>query len=396
MAKILILNLPLHGHVNPTIALTKELVNRGHDVSYLMNDEFGKMLAPTGANIIIYELPNGKSTSIKNIFDSMTIIYQKALEIGGDYDCLIYEMGFFFGAKVGEELGIKTVCLISTFAFNQKICDDFIRNKGILSIIMKTKVFRMGMSRLLFKDKRLRQADWSYELIDHNPELNIVYTSREFQIQNEDFDEKQFVFVGSSVNGRLQDHNIPFDQMKKKIIYISLGTISTNSLTFYKTCIKAFQNTNVSVIMSIGKRISIKDLGTLPDNFYVYSFVQQVAVLEHVDLFITHCGMNSANEAIYYGVSMLGIPQRADQPIVANRMKELGLGEVIDKKKVTSANLRETAFRIMKNPMYQKKTNEMQQKMLSAGGYIKAVDEIENYIEDKKIHTPHKEEETVK
>lgn len=42
MAKILMLNIPMHGHVNPTIALTKELVERGHDVTYFINEEFRK------------------------------------------------------------------------------------------------------------------------------------------------------------------------------------------------------------------------------------------------------------------------------------------------------------------------------------------------------------------
>ncbi|MCB2295604.1 hypothetical protein LGK95_19175 [Clostridium algoriphilum] len=52
-------------------------------------------------------------------------------------------------------------------------------------------------------------------------------------------------------------------------------------------------------------------------------YVPQVAVLEHTDLFINHCGMNSANEAMYYGIPVIGIPQRGDQPIVANRMRDL-------------------------------------------------------------------------
>lgn len=32
--KILMVNVPFSGHVNPTLPLAKELVERGHDVSY--------------------------------------------------------------------------------------------------------------------------------------------------------------------------------------------------------------------------------------------------------------------------------------------------------------------------------------------------------------------------
>ena len=351
MAKFLILNIPMHGHVNPTIALTKELVERGHDVTYFINEEFRDEIAPTGANIIIYEAQTGKNPAVRELFAMMSAIYYKALEIGGDFDCIIYEMGFFYGAKLGEELGIKTVRLISTFALNDRIGGDFIHYNSFfgsfLRNIIKTSAFRKVFSRLLIKDKKLRHIDLIYELLDHNPDLNIVYTSRQFQIHNEDFDEKQFVFIGPSVGGRLQESDIPFDKMKEKIIYISLGTVSTNSLDFFKTCIEAFKDANISVIMSIENEIAIEDLGTIPANFYVYPFVAQVAVLQHTDLFITHCGMNSANEAMYYGIPVIGIPQRADQPIVANRMKEIGLGEVIENKHVTAANLRAMASKVL-------------------------------------------------
>lgn len=314
----------------------------------------------------------------------MSTIYYNALKIGGDFDCIIYEMGFFYGAKLGEELGIKTVCLTSTFALNEKIGDDFIQDnaflRSFLRNIMKSKAFRKVLSLFLIKDKKLRHTDLIYELIDHNPDLNIIYTSRQFQVHNEDFDEKQFVFIGPSVGGRLQESDIPFDQMKEKIVYISLGTVSTNSLDFFKTCIEAFKDSNVSVIMSIGKQITIEDLGTIPASFYVYPFVPQVVVLKHTDLFITHCGMNSANEAMYYGIPVIGIPQRGDQPIVANRMSELALGEVIDKKHVTATNLRATTRKILNDSTYKGNMEKMRQEMLSAGGYIKAADEIERYI----------------
>ncbi|MBI4857872.1 MAG: glycosyl transferase [Acetobacterium woodii] len=383
MAKILMINMPLHGHVNPTIALTKTLVERDHEVTYLINDEFGKKIAPLGASIITYESTIGTKVKFSDLFATMSNIYYKALEIAGDFDCIIYEMGFFYGAKLGEELGIKTVCLNTTFVLNESVGDDYLHGNRFLRNIRNSKAFRKALSNLLVKDKSLRRTDLIYEVLDHKPDLNIVYTSREFQLHNEQFDEKQFVFIGPSVGGRQQESDIPFDQMNGKIVYISLGTISTNALNFFKTCIDAFADTDVSVIMSIGKQINAEDLGTIPDNFYVYPFVNQVAVLEQSDLFITHCGMNSANEAMYYGVPIIGIPQRADQPLVANRMNELGLGEVINKKEVTEFNLRKMATKVLNDSFYQANMTKIRQEIQSAGGSGKAADEIEQYISDR-------------
>lgn len=86
--------------------------------------------------------------------------------------------------------------------------------------------------------------------------------------------------------------------------------------------------------MSVGKTININKFGTVPDNFMVYPFVPQLEVLQHANLFITHGGMNSINEAMYYGVPMVVIPLDADQYINANRTVELGLASRIDLKRI--------------------------------------------------------------
>jgi UDP:flavonoid glycosyltransferase YjiC (YdhE family) len=53
--------------------------------------------------------------------------------------------------------------------------------------------------------------------------------------------------------------------------------------------------------MSIGKQNQLGDLGDIPDNFIVKQYVPQTEVLQYAKLFITHGGMNSSNEGLYYG-----------------------------------------------------------------------------------------------
>lgn len=67
MAKIIIINLPDRGHVNPTIALTKEMALRGHKITYLITEEFREIITATGASVICYEDGNLQ----KNHFLSM-------------------------------------------------------------------------------------------------------------------------------------------------------------------------------------------------------------------------------------------------------------------------------------------------------------------------------------
>ena len=51
-----------------------------------------------------------------------------------------------------------------------------------------------------------------------------------------------------------------------------------------------------------------------------------MAVLSIADAFITHCGMNSASEGLYYQVPLVLFPQTPEQGAVARRVEELGAG----------------------------------------------------------------------
>ena len=51
-----------------------------------------------------------------------------------------------------------------------------------------------------------------------------------------------------------------------------------------------------------------------------------MAVLSIADAFITHCGMNSASEGLYFRVPLVLFPQTPEQDAVAKRTEELGAG----------------------------------------------------------------------
>lgn len=60
-------------------------------------------------------------------------------------------------------------------------------------------------------------------------------------------------------------------------------------------------------------------------NVVVSGDVDQWAILQEADLFVTHHGLNSTHEAIFSRVPMLSYPFFSDQPGLARRCRELGL-----------------------------------------------------------------------
>lgn len=60
-------------------------------------------------------------------------------------------------------------------------------------------------------------------------------------------------------------------------------------------------------------------------NVRVEPFVDQWAVLQEADAFVTHHGLNSTHEAIFHQVPMLSYPFFWDQPALAAKCRELGI-----------------------------------------------------------------------
>lgn len=147
---------------------------------------------------------------------------------------------------------------------------------------------------------------------------------KEFQPMVETFSDK-YAFVGPSFR-------VPeVEQIKKKypLIYISLGTVLNQNRHFYENCIKALADVDCQVIMSVGEKADIPSLGKLPDNFKVYPKVEQLKVLQQTEVFITHCGMNSISESLYFGVPSVLFPLHSEQAMVANRVAELNAGKIL-------------------------------------------------------------------
>ena len=84
----------------------------------------------------------------------------------------------------------------------------------------------------------------------------------------------------------------------------------------------------------VGRDFDQAKLGRIPENIFIHLSVDQLAVLERADLFITHGGMNSVNEALCYTMPMVVVPMADDQPMVGVRIAELGLGTVVSRRKI--------------------------------------------------------------
>ncbi|NLG05418.1 MAG: glycosyl transferase [Clostridia bacterium] len=378
MAKILMINLPYVGHTNPTLLLTKELVQRGHSVSYINAPEFRESIEETGAKFIPYiNYPEGlhfQQIKIKCFWAA----FETGLSVGEDYDIIIYEMFFFLGKLLAECLQKPCIRQFSTFAWNKQV-EELVMKSSVFYYPLSNDFAKKIVTELVAHKIDLKYDNIMDEIAMNVPDLNIVYTSREFQILEEQFDQR-FQFVGPALEDKKTDVVIPYQSMKYPIIYISLGNALTNNKRFLKKCIEAFGHKKVNVIMSIGPFISEEGLGEVPGNIYIYQTVPQLDVLRHASLLITHGGMNSIGEAMYYGVPMILVPMGTDQPMNTDRVEEFGLGKKINWLTTSARNLSGLAYSIIKDQEIKERCETMKCYMQQAGGITRAADCVEEYM----------------
>ena len=122
--------------------------------------------------------------------------------------------------------------------------------------------------------------------------------------------------------------------------------------------------------------MEISAFGNLPENVAVYPVVDQIAVLQQADAFLTHCGMNSVSEALYYGVPLLMLPKTREQSGVAERVRQLGAGMLLEN--ATSENIHQRVEDLLREQGYRKAAQSIRDSFRRCGGAKAAADKIES------------------
>lgn len=120
----------------------------------------------------------------------------------------------------------------------------------------------------------------------------------------------------------------PFDWGKvgegKKLLYCSLGSQShliQGSKNFFQTVRDAISALpEWHLILAAGSHLGEGDFDPIPPNALLVKSAPQLAVLQRASAMITHGGIGSVKECIFFGVPMIVFPAIRDQPTVAARV----------------------------------------------------------------------------
>jgi zeaxanthin glucosyltransferase len=139
-------------------------------------------------------------------------------------------------------------------------------------------------------------------------------------------------FLGASVRDELPD-----DQLRRwlessdqrPIVHVSFGSFLSARADVLARVVEALRPMDVRVSLATGSADPAV-LGEIPKHWMVRPYLEQVAILGHAEVALTHGGNNSATESLAAGVPMVVLPFSTDQFAGAAAIERAGVGVALD------------------------------------------------------------------
>ena len=385
MSKIVFFCIPAAGHTNPTLGVVSELVRRGHEVWYYSYSLFRQKIEACGAHFVACDdydqekrlspedgrrIGDDLAFSTKILVDTTLALdepvcsHMKQLQP----DCIVADSMAVWGKAVAMKLHIPFVSSTTTFAFNRYSAKIMKQPLGqALKMLLSMGKIKKDLARLTERGYPIHNI---LDILQNDDATDtVVYTSSAFQPCADTF-SSHYSFVGPSI----RPVETTFRKTGKTLVYISLGTVVNDAAAFYHSCIQALADVPCQVVLSVGNLVSLEQFRQLPSNIQVYPSVDQMAVLEKADVFLSHCGMNSVNESLWFGVPLVSFPQTTEQSGVAARAEELGAA--LRLRASSPKAIRQTVEQVLSDPSYRQSAQSISEDFRACTGAAGAADKI--------------------
>lgn len=220
----------------------------------------------------------------------------------------------------------------------------------------------------------------------YSPWLNLIASTSTIEAPRNNFTPNTF-FIGPCFGKRAESYiDFPFEDLKpnRYRIYVSLGTVFNNKPEVIGKIITALDIPIYQIIVSAGGAYETLQQNRLPPNAMLFKHVPQVRLLPLVDLFITHGGNNSTNEALAAGIPMITLPVGGEQGDNASRIVYLGVGKRLDSAHFSEAQLLSAVEEIRTHPSFQARSTQIKESLQKTQGLLTASQSIGWIAEHRK------------
>ncbi|MFF1510195.1 macrolide-inactivating glycosyltransferase [Streptomyces sp. NPDC058326] len=387
-AHIAMFSIAAHGHVNPSLEVIRELVARGHRVSYAVPASFADKVAATGATPVVYtstlptdDDPDAWGTElIDNIEpfldDAVQALPQLAAAFDEDRpDLVLHDITAYPAPVLAHTWGVPALSLwpnlVPWEGYEEEVAEPMFAE---LKASPRGKAYYARFESWLAE----HGVDTHPDRLIARPRRALVLIPKALQPHADRVDESVYTFVGACQGERAEQGAWQRPADAEKVVLVSLGSAFTKLPGFYRDCVEAFAGLpGWHVVLQIGKFVDAAELGVLPANVEVHSWVPQLAILRQADAFVTHAGAGGSQEGLATATPMVAVPQAVDQFGNADMLQSLGVARHLPMEEVTPERLREDMLALVGDPEVARRAREIQESMAREGGTHRAADLIE-------------------
>jgi len=427
---VVFMNFPATGHMNPTLALVRELRDKEVPVTFFVAEKMREVVEANGAQWRYLQDPRHltedqqaqyvppDATPAETKFPccvmptaaaTLPAVIEALQALQPPASVIVYDPCLPVAMVAARYLQIPSVSTVTvtgpgviempqaweTTATVKKASDEIKAKYGI-------DVFGIGaMMEFYSQDLNLVTT------------VDSLFCAPRSPVQLQRFAHMPFTCVGPLVNQksqRISNENIKepatlaWDRIdsSKPLVFVSMGTVAnsgmwaikfgpkglsngTSELTgkefiqrVFRMAFEALATEEVFVILALGPQDDVLEgLPEVPKNFLAQKSVPQLELLPKCQAFVTHGGANSMHEALGCGVPMAVIPIFGDQPPNAEAVAKAQCGVSFKEPlKTLSVESLRAAVRQLVAPdsVFKTSCDRLQKEVAAAGGAVKAAE----------------------
>jgi zeaxanthin glucosyltransferase len=419
MANILFVVFNEPGHIYPTLRLAKELRVRGHRVSYaglappIGAPSFADELASHGFAFApisswfggaVSELRQyGKANDRDVVLEwrrALDAFVPAALELGRNADrarpdiCLIDSILSVL-APLFEAMNVPTMLVSTSLPLYRRRGlppldsrlewgrSPWFRARSDLQWTMHAARRRLGDLRMRLAGKTsayrlcaaamhalmavtaLRRDDIAYDtmILPMLKRQTLVLAPRCFDFPGEPGRE---TFLGPALDLERAEIAFAWDWIDpdKRVVLCAFGSqtqLYRDLARFLQQLAGAFEDLpDHQLVIAAGAHAPELERVVRARNVLVVKRAPQVQLLARAALFITHCGLSSIKEAVWFGVPMLLCPMVNDQAGNAARIRYHGAGDFAPRASLDQTALRRAVLRLDRDPVIRERVASLQ------------------------------------
>ncbi len=362
--------LAFSGNAPPQLALTRELVERGHEVRVVAHSAARARIEQTGAEFVAIRgwLPDLDITrpetdpirdweartplgAAKRMRDAPIAPLRDAVrenvELLGDWsaDVVVFDWLFIAAPVAAEHAGIPAVALVHCpyplpvrgapplFSGLKPMAGPLGAARDRLLNAMTRRFTAAGLPML----NDVRAEHGLTPLKDWNDQVRGVRAIYVMTAPELDFSSKAQLpanvhYVGPAFEPFEKEWESPWpSENADPLVLISFSTSYMNQRALAQRVLDAVAGLRVRALLTAGPALDPSQL-RIPDNARSVAFVSHRTVLPHAALVITHAGWQTVNAALADGVPLVCIPDGRDQPDNAARVVVAHAGVRVSKK----------------------------------------------------------------